>query len=206
MVVHFNQLARELANDNTQYLEDYMVRQGFAKPHIQKDPAPGTLPCQKIRYAYQYWTSVRENLGDIPSRAGIRPSGLGIALGNICLLEPLDDGRDYRYRLFGSNIAHFSKYDLQGMTMSEALRKYPKKKSGDDEFHLAIYQCCQVEARPYYAEYVSQNGKPWLWRRLTLPLSDGHGNIVMLMNCLSPEDISQAPVTEEKNNQQQSIA
>ncbi|WP_321395452.1 PAS domain-containing protein [Emcibacter sp.] len=208
MNVHLNRLARELANDNIHFLEDYLIRQGLPNPRILKNPGLDILPCQKIRYAYQYWKTVQNDLNAVPSRAHIRPSGLGIALGNICLLEPLNEGRDYRYRLYGSNIAHLSRYDLQGLTMSEVPGKFPGRQFSDYEFHLAVYQCCQAEATPYYVEYTSlasQGKAPWLWRRLTLPLADDRGNVTMLLNCLSPEPL-RADLVPDNDGDQKSIA
>ncbi|MFC7048118.1 PAS domain-containing protein [Emcibacter nanhaiensis] len=188
MAAHFNQLAHELANDNIQPLQDYVVQRGLPRPVIRKNPELGTLPCQKIRYAYQYWIAQKAETGTTPGRDSIRPSRLGIALGNVSLLESIDDGRDYKYRLYGSNIAHFARQDLQGMRLTELAARFPNKKYNDGEFHLAIYQYCQASAIPCYAEYASparQERSAWQWRRLTLPLADNKGNITMLLNCMT---------------------
>ena len=209
MAVYFNQLARELARDNIHPLQDFMVRQGRPRPTFQKNPNLANLPCQKIRYAYHYWITRQSETGALPSRDSIRPSGLGIALGNVTLLESIEDGRDYKYRLYGSNIVHLAQQDLQGLKLSEIHKAFPQKKYDDRAFHLAIYQFCQAAATPCYVEYASpsREGKPaWLWRRLTLPLANKQGNPTMLLNCMTAIPLPTAILSDDSNHQSISIA
>lgn len=125
------------------------------------------MPEPKLRFLLDYWSRLRETLGHLPERKDIDILELRQAIGNIMMLEPLDDGFDARYRVYGTGIADFAGNDWTGKTVSDLARK-----TGTPSAllyracYLAVYRTC----RPIYSEHVSA---AWLnakaWRRLILP-------------------------------------
>tara|TARA_B100001939_G_scaffold348075_2_gene372451 strand:- start:2515 stop:3135 length:621 start_codon:yes stop_codon:yes gene_type:complete len=193
MVEYILPLTRHLLAGNSKKLETFMAERGFARVQVVPSPLHTLLPCAKLRYTYHYWETLRSH-ETLPSRKQIDPRRLGIALGNICLLEAVNLGRDMKYRLYGSNIAYHAGHDLQGMTLREIPRHFPRKDFSDLPFHLALFQACLIEKRPYFSEYMTtsaQRRTPRIWSRLSLPLTNNRGEVTMILHCISPRPTEQ---------------
>src|SRR5438445_5428741 len=67
---------------------------------------------------YEYWRARRHGR-DFPGRSDIDPLDFTFALGNIELIDVLRDPLQFRYRLFGVNIAMRDGYDLTGKTVDD---------------------------------------------------------------------------------------
>lgn len=126
-----------------------------------------TLPEPKLQVLLEYWTGLKDKLGRIPGRSDIDILELRQVIGNIMMLEPLDDGFDARYRVYGTGIVEYAGNDWTGHTVSDLAHK-----SGTPS--ALLYRACYLAVyrthRPIYTEHVSA---AWLsakaWRRLVLP-------------------------------------
>lgn len=128
------------------------------------------LPEPKLQFLLDYWLGLRDRLGCVPGRKDIDVLELRQAIGNIMMLEVLDDGYDARYRVYGTGIAEFARNDWTGQTVSELAQK-----TGTPSAllyracYLAVYRTC----RPVYSEHISAAWlSPKAWRRLVLPYGE----------------------------------
>ena len=76
------------------------------------------IPDPRLRGLFEYWESRRYGR-DMPLRPDIDVLDLGPWLGNLMLIDVLDDGREFRYRVYGSILAQYYGRDLTGKTTEE---------------------------------------------------------------------------------------
>lgn len=81
-------------------------------------PAPaGALPdsiaSPTLRRLYRYWLD-KHHAETLPGRRDIDPLEIPYALGWIVLLDVIESGADFRFRLYGSKVREFTKYDWTG--------------------------------------------------------------------------------------------
>jgi hypothetical protein len=89
---------------------------GLGGYEVIRSPAPAMLQSATNRFLLNYWLDER---GDsFPPVAAVDPVRLGPALGRIMIVEPVDQGADFRYRLYGTNIAAVSGFELTGKLLS----------------------------------------------------------------------------------------
>lgn len=69
---------------------------------------------------HDYWQS-RRGERPMPDRADIRPSEFARMLPSVAIIEVIDAGRDFRFRLFGSELASWMGCDRTGQRFSDML-------------------------------------------------------------------------------------
>lgn len=74
---------------------------------------PDSISSPTLSRLYDYWRSKCKD-GTLPARRDIDPLEMPYALGWIVLLEVIDGGADFRFRLYGSKVRDFTKYDWTG--------------------------------------------------------------------------------------------
>jgi hypothetical protein len=117
----------------------------------------------------------------MPARADFDVLELKDWLGNLMLIEVLEDSREFRYRVYGSILASFYGYDLTGKT-TEAVR------TGIRETVRAEYRRACSERRPVVVvrEHTIRFTKK-LVTKLILPLSADGGSVNMLLVAIYPD-------------------
>jgi len=84
---------------------------------VEADPARfETAPCVFLR---AYWERKRAGR-TMPARADVSPSEIRDHLGWVMILDVLDDGRDFRYRLIGTLVTQYFSTDATGKTVRDA--------------------------------------------------------------------------------------
>ncbi len=120
---------------------------------------------ERLLGLFRLWNKKR---GDrvLPARADLRPEELGPWLGNLIVLDVIDGGRDFRYRLFGTAIVMQAGFDMTGKFMSE----YPIKQALP--FFFATH--CEVvrRATPAFGEHNPRVATVRRRRRLILPFGE----------------------------------
>lgn len=92
--------------------------------------------------ALTYWQSLG---GDrLPSRQGLDPLDIPELLPNIMLLDVLDQGRDFRYRLAGTAIEHNFGASIKGVLLSTIVDEFPSTRP-----IFEVKQHCTATASPY---------------------------------------------------------
>jgi hypothetical protein len=73
----------------------------------------------RLRSLFELWDERRDGM-PMPNRASIDVLELKAWLGNLLLIDVVEGGRDFRYRVYGSTLAQYYGRDLTGKTLAEA--------------------------------------------------------------------------------------
>ncbi len=168
--------AHLLDDDVTAVAADFESAYGTALT-ILWNPRPEDLRQEKLSFLLDYWAALGQG-GALPQPERIDPLGMRPALGYVMLVDPVEEGRDFRYRLFGTELAAVTGLDLTGQLTSTT-------GWASDlviELGLATLRAAYVRKQPIYtvrtpraATYTAE------WHRLALPLFDDSGAVVRLL-------------------------
>ena len=138
-----------------------------------------TLPAMSAQLCalYAYWQG-RLNGRAMPARADIDPFQIKPLLPIVMLVEVLDQGRRFRYRLAGTAITDMTGRELSGRYVDEALPG-----NGYGEYVIGLYRKLICVKRPIYSEcdYISPSGLERTTKRLMLPLSSDGATVNMVL-------------------------
>jgi hypothetical protein len=124
---------------------------------------------------FQLWQSKR-NGRLAPTRSDMRAEDLQPWLGNIILLDVIDGGKDFRYRLFGSVIAREAGFDMTGKMLSD----YPIKSRAP--FLFEVHRELVRRACPAISEHNPDVPNVRRRRRLLLPFSSDGKSVDMTLS------------------------
>ncbi len=134
---------------------------------------------RRLSHLLDVWRQQCPGPGRLPPRLAIDPIALGPELlPYVALVEAVDDGRRFRFRLVGSQLAENAGLDLTGRYVDEV---NPNKSYAA---YIADLYTQSMRARgPIYSEtrYRSGSGRIGLTRRLICPLSSGGEQIDMFV-------------------------
>jgi len=140
------------------------------------DPSVDKISSNVLQFLLTYWLGLRNGRGT-PRPEQINPLEMRPALGYVALVDPIDGGRDFRYRLYGTVLASISDIDMTGKLLSEL-----KASRSVRELSLASYRAALQRPQPIYL--VRSPGGAVLtaqWHRLTLPLFDDAGRVIRFL-------------------------
>lgn len=166
---------------STATLMEIQRQRGLSTTARVVDPAEatGSRAFDKARQAEAAWRSF--SASGHPTRAQVDPLALGAALlPYVVIIEVLDDGFDFRWRLFGSR--HEAEYgaDLTGTTVRGLMHGNPSAGS-----FLGILAAARRAEAPTYFR-LSYLSRQVLFRNASgvfLPLSDDGANVSALLGC-----------------------
>lgn len=146
------------------------------------------LTLETLRALYGYWAGKRAGRA-LPDRADIDPIEMKPWLGNLMLVERIDDG-DYLYRLYGSTFVNQFKVDMTGKRVNELPEKQAELLR--HEYDAVVHSGIPMSRR-YTAtfDYTSRDKRStWQversWERLALPLTAGGPEVRMLLVAAFP--------------------
>lgn len=154
---------------------------GAAATEATWAPPAETLP-PILDFLAGYWHGLA---GDgLPHMSQVDPFGMRPALGYVILLDVVDDGRDFRYRLYGSILAGISGFDMSGKLLSDfAASRYVT------EFAIAVDRAVCRRRQPIYTRRKPVGAeRVTAWHRICLPLVDDSGTIMRLLVGTVPID------------------
>ena len=153
------------------------------------NPTPDQVPSEALQFLLNYWTQFCAG-GSLPRPQDIDPLEMRPALGYVALVDPVDHGHDFRYRLYGSMLASISNVDMTGKLLSEL-----KATRAVREFSLATYRAALLRKQPVYVVR-SPDGAMFTaqWVRLTLPLFDDAGQVARFVTGTVPLAASGRPL------------
>lgn len=149
---------------------------GVDPPIVVWNPEPHAVPTPQLSFLLRYWLGLQDSAGRVaPDR--IDPLQMRPALGHIMLLDVLDGGANYRYRVYGSEIAQRSGFDMTGKCTSEL-----PTGTLASLFFIAVYQAVLLRSQPVYTWHqmpvdITVN----TWHRLVLPLHGPDGTVTRLL-------------------------
>lgn len=139
---------------------------GQSDPAVVYDVSEADLAVdQRLLGLFRLWQSKRGGRR-LPARADLRPEELKPWFGNLIVLDVIDGGADFRYRLFGVNIARQAGFDMTGKLMSE----YPIKDVLP--YFLATHREVVRRAVPAFGEHNPRVAIVRKRRRLILPFGE----------------------------------
>lgn len=173
--VQIDQISQEVAGGSFKALDLMFEVEGIRAPELIWDPAPGALGSEQHRFVLEYWRGLRRGKS-FPMQNALRPEDMGPVLGNLILLDVIDDGWDFRYRLHGSLIADRFGVDLTGLKTSQ----YPFETWA--QFFMIKYRAILATGRPLYSSHWAPSQVATThWERLTLPMENGDGVVSRLL-------------------------
>jgi hypothetical protein len=137
------------------------------------------IKAEKLRDIYRYWRGKCRD-GALPSRADLDPMDIPALLPHVFLVDIVDGGRDFRYRLLGTHIIDSVGFEYTGQLVSEFMR-------GREE---------AMQARDYHTLFESREpqhvignlvafGRDYMrFERVVCPLSSDGGAIDMIFGGL----------------------
>lgn len=146
------------------------------QPTLVWDPG-GEILRDRPRHAFlqRYWHE-RRGGRELPLSTTIDPIDLAPVLGYVMLMQPLDGGQDFRYRLYGTVIAQYSGLELTGRRVSDV----PLPLVG--LYFLATYRAAYLARRPLFAHHRTHHDiQVAEWTRLILPFADASGAVDRLL-------------------------
>jgi hypothetical protein len=150
---------------------------GARGPKVVWEPTIDLLEARPLRVLQDYWSDLAAGRA-MPLASEIDPLDMREALGHVALLDVIEDGRDFRYRVFGTAIAAVSEFDLTGRNVSES-----PASAYIVEFALAIYRAACARKAPVFTEHgPAGTHEVHAWQRLILPLADKRGQVTRLLS------------------------
>jgi hypothetical protein len=120
---------------------------------------------ERLLSLFRLWQSKRRGRR-LPARGDLRPEELKPWLGNLIVLDVIDGGRDFRYRLFGTNVVRQAGFDMTGKLLSE----YPIEDALPHFF--ATHREVVRRAAPAFGEHDPRVAHVRRRRRLILPFGE----------------------------------
>ena len=174
-------LAAQLSDGDLKAVRVQFASLGAAGPALLWQPAAEDIAPAQLRFLLTHWNRLRG--AERFARADrIDPLEMRPALGYINMLDPVDEGRDFRFRLFGSAIAAAAEFDLTGELMSEG-----KIAPFLMEYELALHRAVFKRGEPALTSLTPPASlSQATWHKLVLPLADESGAIVRMLTGVVP--------------------
>lgn len=169
-------LADGIAAGDRQALAAVFAGRDIAVPTVAWSPTADALAARQLVFLLDYWNGLRGAAAMAPCKA-IEPVAMRPALGYVCLLDVLDDGLDFHYRVYGSDIAHCVGADLTRTKLSDYTRARWML-----VYHAAAYRAVVKRGDPLFTSHAPTTDIATArWDRLILPLSDDNGAVGRLL-------------------------
>jgi len=143
-------------------------------PFVQEDPDPAAFEDRRLGQLLAYWRAL-PRADDLPAAEGIDPVALVFILGWLMIIDPIEGGSDFSYRLYGTNIAEVTGRDLTGLKLSDSFPEF----SG---FASDIYRKAMRDRRPVLTRHTPPRRMvASRWERLILPFAGSDGGVARFL-------------------------
>ena len=171
-----DQLVADLLTGDISSMTRLFEAHDASPPRLIWSPRPDQVPHEQLGFLIRYWDEKRRGAG-LPPASAIDPVEMRPALGYIMLLDVLDGGADFRYRLYGTRIVERTGVDWTGRLVSEMIAE-----SFTGLFYAAVYRAAlarreavaTVSASPRYVAATE-------WSRVVLPLCGAEGQVTRFL-------------------------
>ena len=136
--------------------------------------APADIHVPPLRGLWAYWNGKRDT-GHLPGRAAINPFELRPWLGHLLLMDVIDKGRDFRYRLHGTVLVQLFGADLTDKLVSRLALSDVERLLEEGRRPVASRDYLYIE------ETVVAEKKHAAISKLILPLATAGADVDMLM-------------------------
>jgi hypothetical protein len=157
-------------------IERVFASHGAAAPEIVWEPWPDQVSAPPLRYLLDHWLKLTDGIG-LPLARTLNPFELEPARGYVMVLQPVEGGRDFRYRFYGSRLTVVSGFDMTGRRLSS----HPVSTYAA-EFAIAAYRAAMRRRLPLYTTRDPVGAAvARRWQRLALPFADASGAVTWLL-------------------------
>src|SRR5882757_2741386 len=104
--------AQVASNDLSDIAATFRTSYG-EEPRIEWNPRREDLGHERLQFLLTHWENLRRGRA-LPHVKDIDPLEIGPVLGYVALTDPVEDGQNFRYRLYGSTLAAISGFDMTG--------------------------------------------------------------------------------------------
>jgi hypothetical protein len=165
-------LASQLVTGDVREVRATFAKKGATGPELVWSPTADDLKPSELRFLLAHWMALK-GARPLPQSTDIDALELGPVLGYVALVDVLDAGADFRYRLFGSKVAFVSGFDVTGQLVSQ----HPASPY-IVEFTLAGYRAALRRGEPMATIHSPPPAvSTTIWHRLVLPLAADTGAI-----------------------------
>jgi hypothetical protein len=176
MTIPLDSLAAALAAGDHAPLDALFATAGLPPPRIAFDPSEAQMPTDALKFLLRHCRELPQAHG-LPLYQGVDVATMRPALGYLTLLDLVDGGRDFRYRVFGTRLSERLPFDLTGKCVSENPDPTMAR------YFVALNQATVARRVPAFAQHVPPaNVEVEYWQRLVVPLADADGTVVRLLN------------------------
>jgi hypothetical protein len=155
-----------------------MLVERALEPFVKEAPEPNDCTDGRLVTLLAHWNAARggdSSGSSVPPVAAIDPSALRFILGWLMIMEPLEDGADFKYRLYGSAIAATTGRDLTGCKVSDSFPIFAA-------WTIEVYRAALARRRPVLTRHSPRRLVPIdQWERLILPYAGRDGAIGRLL-------------------------
>ncbi|GGF36268.1 hypothetical protein GCM10011611_48370 [Aliidongia dinghuensis] len=177
-----------LAGDTAE-IRQVFEADGARGPSIKWRPEADELHPKPLRFAFDHWTEALARLGR-PKTSLVDPVALAPALGYLMLVDAVDGGQDFVYRLFGSILGSVSGFDMTRRRLSEhPASPYIR------EFSTALYRAAIERREPVWSHYgPAVSVTTTAWERIILPLVDDADEVCRFLVAIVPIGLDGLPL------------
>jgi len=165
---------QDLAQDRLERIRAAFLAGKIGGLDVVRSPAPAALRATANRFLLEYWLAHRR--GAMPPVSAIDPVRLAPALGRILIVEPVEQGADFRYRLFGTDVAAVSGIEMTGKLLSA--HPMPVELVS---FGLALYRNLLARPEPVQTVNLPPTKLYSSWERIVLPFAGADGAVTRFL-------------------------
>jgi hypothetical protein len=168
--------AAQISEGDFKSVQARFAKFGAAGPVLTWRPTADDVGPLPLKFLLSYWTRLKGERA-LPDAAQIDPLEMRPALGHINLLDVVDDGRDFRFRLFGTAVVAATEVDLTGDLLSET-----PGSAFLVEYELALHRAAYRLGAPAATSYTPPASlSPATWNMLLLPFANQSGAIIRIL-------------------------
>ena len=183
-----------ILDDDNEPISMEFMRAGTERPQCHWNVEPHKLAHVPLSFLLRHWLTLKDR-GGLPRADQIDALDLAPSLGFIMLLDPVAEGHDFRYRLYGTAIAIASGADMSGKLVSSL-----PAAAHVIEFEIAAARAALMKQAPLYSTRKSMNEqRVTRWERIHLPLANERGAVVRLIVAAVPVGLDGGIVISNSN-------
>jgi PAS domain len=165
-----------LLADNPEPIRAVFRSHGAEGPVVIWRPDPMTVVQPPLRFVLAHWQSLA---GDRPMPLARQIDALALrpALGYLSLLDVVEGGADFRYRLFGTIASAVTGFDMTRRLLSQH-----QASAYMVQYFFAVYRAMLQRQEPVYTQHRPPAAvKTNAWHRVALPLADEAGAVIRFL-------------------------
>jgi hypothetical protein len=144
-------------------------------PAEKECPRHEDLSDARLVRLFDHWEDSVKRAGGLPPVSTIDPLELRFILGWLMIIEPVAGGADFKYRLFGTEIASIQQRDLTGCMVSDSFPNFARWTS-------EVYRKVMARKAPMLTHHSPQRYVAVdRWERLILPYVNEAGEVARLL-------------------------